>query len=65
VFLLKERAKTHRQPQERKSFKLCKRLSRDVAAQEDLKQGPNQAEKRLNLGGGQWAKPNERKAEGQ
>lgn len=65
MFLLKERAKLHRQPQERKSFKLCKRLSRDVAASDDSKHAASHAEKRLNMGGGQWAKPQDKKGEGQ
>jgi hypothetical protein len=56
VFLLKERAKLQRQPQERKTFKIAKRLFKEVGFQEEEKMDEGNNLKRKNLGGGVAAK---------
>ena len=61
IFLLKERAKLQREPQERKTFTLSKRLCRELGAAEEQKQNSHGAEKTVNLGGGQAGKPADRK----
>lgn len=61
IFLLKEKAKLQREPQERVKFTLSKRLCREIAPGEEVKQDKGGAEKRMKLGNGQPGKPAERK----
>ena len=60
MFLLKERAKLQRQPQERTTFKLAKRLFKEVGPLEEGKREDDANLKRKNLGGGMMGKPDGR-----
>ena len=60
MFLLKERAKLQRQPQERTTFKLAKRLYKEVGPPEEAKREDDANLKRKNLGAGVMGKPDGR-----